>query len=158
MIKLTSEPAKPTDEQHWSQQMFTEEPEEVDPEKFAGATKVKKKRQSHTGEPANTREALEHPKRGRKWSESMDEEINGLTKMGVLDHGYTLTDLYNIGITARPVPLGLYHTHKTDKEGDVNRLKTRAAVKGHRGNMMKGVHFWETFAPTPSEDTARALQ
>jgi site-specific DNA-cytosine methylase len=149
-IKLTSEPA---DEQHWSQQMFTEEPEE-----FAGAAKRKKKRQSHTGEPADTREALEHPERGRIWSESMDEEIEGLTKMGVLDHGYTLQDLHNIGITARPVPLGLYHTHKTDKEGDVNRLKTRAAVKGHRGNMQKGVHFWETFAPTPGEDTARIMQ
>ena len=105
-IKLTS---KPADERHWSQQMFTEEPEE-----FAGAAKRKKKRQSHTGEPADTREALEHPEHGRIWSESMDEDIEGLTKMGVLDHGYTLADLHNIGITTRPVPLGLYHTHKTD--------------------------------------------
>jgi hypothetical protein len=123
-----------------------------------GGKKPKKKRQSHPGEPANTREALEHPERGKQWAESMDEEIDGLTKMGVLDHGYTLRDLHNMGIHSSPVPLGLYHTHKTDKEGEVNRLKTRAAVKGHRGNMKKGVHFYETFAPTPSEDTARVLQ
>ena len=124
----------------------------------ANAGKAKKKRQSHSDEPANTRDALEHPERGKQWSESSDEEMNGLTKMGVLDHGYTLEDLHDIGITAPPVPLGLYHTHKTDKQGAVNRLKTRAAVKGHRGNMQKGIHFTETFAPTPSEDTARILQ
>jgi hypothetical protein len=123
-----------------------------------GGKKPKKKRQSHPGEPENTREALEHPERGKQWAASMDEEINGLTKMGVLDHEYTLQDLCNMGITASPVPLGLYHTHKTDKVGEVNRLKTRTAVKGHRGNTKKGIHFFETFAPTPSEDTARALQ
>ena len=133
-----------------------------DPEWSADAAragmKPKRKRQSHSGEPANTREALEHPERGKLWAESMDEEIDGLTKMGVLDHGYTLKDLHNMGVMSTPVPLGLYHTHKTDKEGNVNRLKTRAAVKGHRGNMKKGIHFFETFAPTPSEDTARVLQ
>ena len=150
---------KATDEQHWSQQMFTEPTEDHDlPENVANAAKRKKKRESHTGEPTDTREALEHPERGRLWAESMDEEINGLTKMGVLDHGYTLQDLRNLGITSQPVPLGLYHTHKKDKEGEVNRLKTRAAVKGHRGNMQKGIHFWDTFAPTPGEDTARILQ
>ena len=119
---------------------------------------LKRKRQSHAGEPANTREALEHPERGKQWAESMNEEIDGLTKMGVLDHGYTMKDLHKMGVTSTPVPLGLYHTHKTDKEGKVNRLKTRAAVKGHRGNMQKGIHFFETFAPTPSEDTTRVLQ
>ena len=130
----------------------------LDIEQSAHAGKAKKKRQSHSDEPANTYEALEHPVRGKQWSGSMDEEMNGLTKMGVLDHGYTLQDLHDMGITAPPVPLGLYHTHKTDKQGEVNRLKTRAAVKGHRGNMKKGVHYTETFAPTPSEDTARILQ
>ena len=126
------------------------------PEASAMAAR-KKKRMSHTDEPNNTREALEHPVRGKQWSESMDEEINGLTRMGVLDHGYTREDLHKLGITAPPVPLGLYHTHKTGKDGQVNRLKTRAAVQGHKGNMKKGVHFTETFAPTPSEDAVRVL-
>ena len=117
----------------------------------------KKRRVNLTNEPANTRDALEHPKHSKQWSESMDEEINGLTKMGVLDHGYTQKDLHNMGITSRPIPLGLYHTHKTDKAGAVNRLKTRAAVQGHKGNMQKGVHYTDTFAPTPSEDTTRFL-
>ena len=74
-------------------------------------SKAKQKRQSHSGEPANTRDALEHPERGKQWAESMDEEIEGLTKMGVLDHGYTLNDLHQMGIMSKPVPLGLYHTH-----------------------------------------------
>ncbi len=35
---------------------------------------------------------------------SMDEEIDGLTKMGVLDHGYTMKDLHNMGLCRH-----LYH-------------------------------------------------
>jgi hypothetical protein len=161
ILDFDNELEKPLDLQHGSQLMFTEEPcSQCAPEEFAGAAKKrpKKKRQSHPDEPANTREALEHPHRGRQWAKSMDEEINGLTRMGVLDHGYTLQDLHRMSITAPPVPLGLYHTHKHDKTGEINRLKTRAAVKGHRGNMRRGVHYFETFAPTPSEDTARVIQ
>ena len=111
----------------------------------------KKRRINLRNEPANTRDALEHPKHSKQWSESMDEEINGLTKMGVLDHGYTQKDLHNVGITSRLVPLGLYHTHKTDKAGAVNRLKTRAAVQGHKGNMQKGVHYTETLICSNSQ-------
>jgi site-specific DNA-cytosine methylase len=154
---------EPYEPQRWSllhALLFTDEADNRAPEDFAGAAKkkIKKKRQSHPDEPANTREALEHPERGKQWAESMDEEIGGLTRMGVLDHGYTRRDLHKMGITTPPVPLGLYHTHKHDKAGEINRLKTRAAVKGHRGNMKKGIHYFETFAPTPSEDTARVLQ
>jgi site-specific DNA-cytosine methylase len=122
------------------------------------ARKKKKKRQriGSTGEPANTRDALERDN-ALEWIESMDEEMDGLTRMGVLDHGYTLQEIRDLGITAKPVPLGLYHTHKTGQDGSITRLKTRAAVQGHRGNMQKGVHYTDTFASTPAEDTQRIL-
>ena len=57
----------------------------------------------------------------------------------------------------KAVPLVLYHTHHYGKGGNVDRPKTRAAVKGHSGNMTKGIHYSETFAATPREDTSKIL-
>jgi hypothetical protein len=121
----------------------------------------KRKRASTTGEPASTLEAL-NSEHNQEWATSCDEEINGLIKMGVLDHngeagGWTLNQLNSMGIKSKPVPIGLYHTHKVNKEGEIIRRKTRAALQGHPGNMQKGIHFNETFASTPSEDSQRFL-
>ena len=41
--------------------------------------------------------------------------------------------------------------------GEIEREKARAAIQGHRGNMQKGVHFFETFAATPQEESIRIL-
>jgi hypothetical protein len=114
-------------------------------------------------EPRSTREALERDPTG--WSKSIREEVDPLIKMGVLDEGpdrkgYTKRQLLEEGIdinVKKAVGLGLYHTHKFDKEGEVDRLKSRAAIQGHKGNMQRGNHFTETFTPTPKEDTARLL-
>ena len=57
----------------------------------------------------------------------------------------------------KAVPLGLYHTHHYDKGGNVDRLKTRATVNGHSGNMTRGIHYSKTFAATPREDTSGIL-
>ena len=127
----------------------------------AYAAKKKRKRSNDTGEPANTLEALEG-EHYQEWIESCEDEIQGLIRMGVLDTngdvgGYTRQELIDKGITSKPVPIGLYHTHKTGKDGEVTRRKTRAAVQGHKGNMQKGIHFTETFAATPNEDTSRFL-
>ena len=98
------------------------------------------------------------------WSKSIDEEYPKLVEMGVIDDnngkGYTKKQLELEGIflkDMKAVPLGLYHTHHYDKGGNVDRLKTRAAVKGHSGNMTRGIHYSETFAATPREDTSRIL-
>jgi hypothetical protein len=114
-------------------------------------------------EPRNTQEALERDPQG--WCASIHEEIDPLIKMGVLDEGpggtgYTKAQLLEEGIditVRKAVFVGLYHTHKFDKCGDVDRLKTRCALKGHPGNMQRGIHYAETFTPTPKEDTARLL-
>ena len=58
----------------------------------------------------------------------------------------------------KPQPMVSAHDFKYDIDGVINQLKTRWALQGHRGNMQKGVHFWDTFSATPREDTARALQ
>jgi hypothetical protein len=114
-------------------------------------------------EPKSTREALERDHEA--WIPSIVEEIQPLFDKGVLcqgedDRGYTKADLLNEGIDINQRPavyVGLYHTHKHSGEGEINRHKTRCAVKGHKGNMQKGTHFTETFAATPREDTSRIM-
>jgi hypothetical protein len=114
-------------------------------------------------EPRTTREALERDPDG--WSKSIRDEIDPLIEMGVLDEGpggtgFSKRELLAEGIDInikKAVGLGLYHTHKFDKEGEIDRLKTRGALQGHKGNMQRGNHFTETFTPTPKEDTARLL-
>ena len=61
------------------------------------------------------------------------------------------------GIDSTPVPIGIYFKEKTNQFGEVTQLKSRAAIQGHKGNMQRGVHFFETYAATPQEDTARIL-
>ena len=59
--------------------------------------------------------------------------------MGVIDagtdgNGYTRAQLLELGIDTsvqKPVHLGLYHTHKYI-DGNLDKLKSRAAVKGHK--------------------------
>ena len=138
----------------------------TDPKFRAMAVKARRQKAvaaGHIPEPRSTREALERDH--EKWLPSIKEEVQPLFDMGVLDQGpndagYSKAELKveGIDIDVRPaVFVGLYHTHKTNGEGEIDRHKTRCAVKGHKGNMQKGNHFNETFAATPREDTARIL-
>jgi hypothetical protein len=139
---------------------------EYSEDKRACAAKVRRQKAvaaDSIPEPRNTREALERDPIG--WSKSIREEVGPLIEMGVLDEGpdgigYTKAQLLEEGIdinVKKAVGLGLYHTHKFDKEGEIDRLKSRAALQGHKGNMQRGNHFTETFTPTPKEDIARIL-
>ena len=76
--------------------------------------------------------------------------------MGVLDHDYTwnqLRDDIKIDVEGEspPMSMSICLTHKYDQEGHLDRLKTRAAIAGHPGNMKKGVHYDKTFAATPNQ-------
>ena len=127
---------------------------------YQGTGKRKKPKQraalGKNAPPQSMRQALERDN-AIEWANSMDSEMEGLTKMGVLLHDQTLADCREAGITSKPVPMGLYFDEKTDQTGNVVKLKSRAAIQGHKGNMQKGVHFFETYAATPQEDTGRLL-
>ena len=123
--------------------------------------KKKKKRTKAVGTgkdaaPANVREALEHPE-CELWVASMGNEFNGLVDMGVFDCGYTQAQCEAEGCKGKAVPLGTYYEVKFGDNGQQVKKKTRIAVKGHPGNMTKGVHFNETFAATPKENSSRIL-
>ena len=106
--------------------------------------------------PKKTRDCLES-ERGFQWCKSIDDEIIGLTEMGVVEHGFTRAQAKALGVVLE-CPIILVHDHKYDGEGEIDRLKTRAALQGSKNNMQKGVHFWETFTATPREDTMRVMQ
>ena len=91
------------------------------------------------------------------WLKAIAAELDKLTDRGVFKHNQTLADIKAHGIIPKPVPLGLYLTEKHDENGDLLREKARAAIKGHSGNMQKGVHYFETYAATPQPETARVL-
>jgi hypothetical protein len=106
--------------------------------------------------PANVRAAL-GAEDGEDWVDSMGDEFFGLVKAGVFELGFTQQQLLDMDITAPPVPCGPYFERKYGVDGEPTKKKCRIAVKGHPGNMQKGVHFDKTFSATPQECTARML-
>ena len=124
--------------------------------------KVKKRRRKAVAgdreEAPKTTKACLESEQGAEWEKSIEEEMSGLEEMGVIEHGYTIEQCRELGITSKPIPVVLCHDYKYDEHGNVDRLKTRCCLQGHSGNMFKGVHFWDTFTATPKEDTSRIMQ
>ena len=93
------------------------------------------------------------------WSKFIDEEYPKLVEMGVVDYnnskGYTRKQLEEGGIFLKdtePVPLGLYHTHHHDKGVNVG------AIKGHSGDVTKGIHYSETCQKHLLQPQGKTLQ
>lgn len=93
-----------------------------------------------------------------KWLDSINQEWDGLCKLGVLDHNYTRQQLKDHGITTNPIPFSVCLTYKFDENGQINRYKTRLALAGHRGNMQQGIHFDRTYSSTPNQHSTKILQ
>ena len=106
--------------------------------------------------PTSVKQALASDK-PEAWKSAIATELDKLTDRGVFLHNQTSADLLAHGITTKVVPLGLYLSEKYDENGELLREKARAAIKGHSGNMQKGVHYFETYAATPQPETARIL-
>jgi site-specific DNA-cytosine methylase len=128
-------------------------------EKSKKTFKIRKKRRGppqSEGWPASVKQALNSDK-PEAWKKAIATEIDKLTERGVFLHDQTTADILAHGITTKVVPLGLYLTEKYDENGELLREKARAAIKGHSGNMQKGIHYFETYAATPQPETARIL-
>ena len=73
-----------------------------------GKPKAKRRKAVSTGTeppPKSVEEALNHDTRALQWLESILDEWLGLEEMGVLNHGYTLSEVRAMGISTDPVPL-----------------------------------------------------
>lgn len=93
-----------------------------------------------------------------KWLDSINAEWEGLSELGVLEHGYTRAQLHQEGITSNPIPFSVCLTYKYDKDGNINRYKTRMALAGHPGNMKQGIHYDKTYSSTPIQHTIKVMQ
>lgn len=127
-----------------------------------GIRKAKRKRSKAVGAgqeepPKNLREAFGHESRGEQWIVSSNAEMKGLTDMGVVAHGLTLEQLKEAGTIGDPINMSIALDHKHNQMGEIERLKTRMAIAGHKGNLQSGIHFDLTYAATPQPNTARIL-
>ena len=109
--------------------------------------------------PKSTKQALyqENREEAYEWLNSVLKEWNGLDELGVFEHNFTRQELRDRGVTSTPVPLTEALEYKFGKDGKIDRRKTRYPLSGHPGNMQKNVHYKETFAPTPSQNSSRLL-
>jgi site-specific DNA-cytosine methylase len=142
---------------------IAEEIEELRPVKDVYASRKKKRIKAvasgTTPAPANVKAAFESQE-AMDWVASMNNEFDGLVKLGVFDLGFTKAGLLaeGIDIDLRPaVPCGQYFENKFGVDGQITKHKNRIAIQGHPGNMQKGIHYNETFAATPRESTARIM-
>lgn len=95
-----------------------------------------------------------------RWSKSFAKEFDGLNKLGVFEHDLTREDLLKRGVcnAMNPIPMSVVLCFKYDKDGKIDRYKTRMALAGHKGNMQKGVHYDKTYASCPDTHATRMLQ
>ena len=85
-----------------------------------------------------------------------------LEALGVFsEQAYTLKQLKEMGITAKPMLASLIFEAKTDASGAWDKDKARLVIRGHKWNMMKTFgrdHVYETFAATPDLASTRLMQ
>jgi len=91
-----------------------------------------------------------------EWAKSLQKEFDGLNEQGVFSHNHTLADLRAKGIRGKPIPCRVALTYKYN-DGWLDKLKSRICLAGHKGNVVKGIHYNDVFAAAPVEHTVRIL-
>ena len=122
----------------------------------AKAVREKAVAQGQMPPPKNTLEAWTHPTMGHDWVDASYDEWEGLTKLGVIKHGYTMDELRNADIPP-PINLSVGFVIKT-KNNIFERCKVRCCLAGHSGNVKQGVHYDKTFAASPNQHSMRLMQ
>ena len=107
--------------------------------------------------PKNLFAAFNRPD-AKLWEAAWQKEADALDSKGVISHNHTLDELRAMGITAPPIPMGVLLDVKYDQDGEVEKYKARNVLKGHKGNVYKGVHYTETFSAAPDLNSTRFLQ
>lgn len=91
------------------------------------------------------------------WLEAIEVELAALESMKVLIHDLTYDQIRAMGISSSFVPLNIVLTCKWTPLGTFDRAKARCCVVGSPHFMKKGIHYGNTFAPTPSFEVTRLL-
>jgi hypothetical protein len=91
------------------------------------------------------------------WEAAVKIELSSFDKHGVMSHDHTEKELRDKGITASPVPLKFIFSVKTNEDG-YDKHKARLVLQGHKGYMTPGIHYADTFTPSPDISTCRFVQ
>lgn len=131
-------------------------PDEVEAARYAWRTAFNASSIDRPPDPKTVVEALMRDD-ADDWAISLHKEFDGLNKQGVFSHDHTLEDLKARGIRGKPIPCRVALTYKY-RDGWLEKLKSRICIAGHRGNVTKGIHYNDVFAPAPVEHTEKLLQ
>lgn len=115
----------------------------------------------HMCSPKNLRDAMTR-ENWDDWYHAMLIELKGLEALGVFsEKAYTLEELKQKGITAKPMLASLIFEAKTQGDGSWEKDKGRLVIRGHKWNMLKTFgkdHVYETYAATPDLTSTRLMQ
>ena len=94
------------------------------------------------------------------WMKAWNKEANSLDEKQVIQHDLTRADLRDLGIDPEqtpPIPMGVILDVKYGTDNELEKYKCRNCIKGHPGNVFKGVHYNETFSAAPDMISSRLI-
>ena len=112
---------------------------------------------AHLPDPKTYAEAMSRPD-AELWKQAFNKEHEAFHRLKVMEHGHTIESARAAGATTRPVPMKHILCIKRDPLGNYQKHKVRLVICGHRGFMIPGKHFQETWAATPDVETSRMIQ
>ena len=114
--------------------------------------------QNYTAEQLNAFAKLPPPKTydeaieredGPLWEAAVATELAAFDKYDVMEHRVSRADLRNRGIRGRAIPLKLLYDVKKNDDGSYAKHKARCILMGHSGFLVEGIHYQDTYAPSP---------
>jgi hypothetical protein len=98
-------------------------------------------------------------KEAQDWIRALLDEEESLDSLGVFLHDQTMEQLKKLGITKKYIIPSRYVVNvKRHPDRTIDKLKIRRVIQGHKWAMQRGVHYDESFTPSPTQDTTRLLQ
>ena len=94
------------------------------------------------------------------WIKAWQKEADALDAKAVIQHNLTADDLRALGVDpdkTPPIPMGVILDIKYGVDGELEKYKCRNCIKGHPGNVTRGVHYTETFSAAPDMISSRMI-
>ena len=94
------------------------------------------------------------------WNPVIDKEWNGLNDRNCFEHDQTITQLKQRGLipAKKIIPMRMLMTTKVDSTGNIDKLKARNIVTGHKAYVRPGIDYDTVFAAAPNIQATRLLQ
>jgi hypothetical protein len=83
------------------------------------------------------------------WDAAVCVELAAFDKFDIMEHRVTRTEIQSRGIRGRPIPLKMLFDVKRNDDGTYAKHKVRCILMGHSGFLVSGIHYQETYAPSP---------